>query len=82
MIIYIAPFYDHHTMVYYSEEDVVATHRDSYDGESENGQFHGRGKMKFANGDEYIGEWKHGKRCGTGIMQYYEGGTRRKYVGK
>jgi len=43
-----------------------------YEGEYENGQRHGRGKMT-ANGDVYIGTWNHDNRHGEGAMTYANG---------
>jgi len=43
-----------------------------YEGEYENGQRHGRGKMT-ANGDVYIGTWNHDNRHGGGVMTYANG---------
>lgn len=36
-----------------------------YKGDFENGQFHGVGRLKFANKGEYEGEWRNGRRQGA-----------------
>ncbi len=39
----------------------------SYEGEWENGVFHGQGTLTFANGSQLAGEFKDGSIYGTGI---------------
>ena len=44
---------------------------DVYEGETQNGKRHGKGKYTWADGDTYEGDWKDGKRCGWGkLIQY------------
>lgn len=44
---------------------------DVYEGETQNGKRHGKGKYTWADGDTYEGDWKDGKRCGRGkVIQY------------
>ncbi|MGN1444412.1 MAG: hypothetical protein ACI4XE_11250, partial [Acutalibacteraceae bacterium] len=44
---------------------------DVYEGETQNGKRHGKGKYTWADGDTYEGDWKDGKRCGRGkLIQY------------
>jgi hypothetical protein len=43
-----------------------------------NGKHHGKGVMKWANGDEYEGKWIDGKRHGKGLMKWADG---REYTG-
>lgn len=44
---------------------------DVYEGETQNGKCHGKGKYTWADGDTYEGDWKDGKRCGRGkVIQY------------
>lgn len=51
-----------------------------YQGEIENDQCHGIGKMSYSNGDQYFGQWKNNKHHGFGIKTqcqselHYEGG--------
>jgi hypothetical protein len=35
---------------------------------TENGVFHGVGRMTHANGDIYQGEWQNGKAHGNGVF--------------
>jgi len=35
-----------------------------------NGEMHGYGEFRYANGDIYEGQWKHDKKCGYGVMKY------------
>ena len=37
-----------------------------FEGEIVEGKFHGRGKMRWANGMEYDGEWRAGEKHGEG----------------
>jgi hypothetical protein len=37
------------------------------------GEFEGRGEMKFSTGDKYVGEWKKGLKHGKGIYTYSNG---------
>jgi hypothetical protein len=41
-----------------------------YTGYMRNGKRHGKGTIKWSNGQEYNGEWKDDKRHGTGFMSY------------
>lgn len=44
---------------------------DVYEGETQNGKRHGKGKYTWADGDTYEGDWKDGERCGRGkVIQY------------
>lgn len=44
---------------------------DVYEGETQNGKRHGKGKYTWADGDTYEGDWKDGKRCDRGkVIQY------------
>ena len=56
-----------------------------YEGQIQNGTFHGTGTYKWKNGKVYEGEWKEGKFHGQGTLthkknEYYE--RSRKYVGQ
>jgi len=44
-----------------------------YDGDLLNGKRHGKGEMRWANGDYYDGEWQNGKRHGKGEMLWASG---------
>jgi len=50
-----------------------------YEGEIENGEPNGMGKVIFSNGDNYEGSWIDGKFNGQGIFKSFDGG---KYVGE
>ena len=50
-----------------------------YQGEMVAGKPHGKGNVKFANGDTYEGEYVKGKRQGFGIYQFTDG---EKYEGQ
>jgi hypothetical protein len=45
-----------------------------YKGQLLGGLPHGKGRMKWTNGEAYFGEWKRGKRHGHGKMQYEDPG--------
>jgi hypothetical protein len=49
-----------------------------YEGDVVNGKPHGRGKMKYSDGDVYEGDWKNGERHGKGTYKWTDG---RVYVG-
>ena len=44
---------------------------DVYEGETQNGKRHGKGKYTWADGDTYEGDWKDDKRCGRGKLVEY-----------
>jgi hypothetical protein len=44
-----------------------------YKGEFKNGNFHGKGKMIYANGDIYEGKWERGSPYGYGRLEYSNG---------
>jgi hypothetical protein len=46
---------------------------ESYDGGWKNDQYHGKGTLKYANGNVHSGEWKNGKRHGKGTLKYANG---------
>ncbi len=52
---------------------------DLYEGEFQNGTFHGQGTYTTANGEKYVGEYKDGKYHGRGNYQFV-GGDR--YIGE
>jgi hypothetical protein len=43
-----------------------------FEGYMELNVFHGKGRMRYSNGDIYEGDWAHGKHDGFGIMKYKE----------
>ena len=45
----------------------------SYEGDYKNGKRHGRGKMKYADGNIYDGMWLDNRRDGYGKMTYNDG---------
>ena len=45
----------------------------AYYGELEGGKPNGKGKTKFANGDQYEGEYVKGKRQGFGTYTFTDG---------
>ena len=49
----------------YSENNKDGT---IYDGYFKEGQYHGKGNMKYPDGTKYVGEWKDGMRHGKGTM--------------
>ena len=54
---------------------------DVYEGETQNGKRHGKGKYTWADGDFYEGDWKDGKRCGHGkLIQYGKSPSGETYV--
>ena len=54
---------------------------DVYEGETQNGKRHGKGKYTWADGDFYEGDWKNGKRCGHGkLIQYGKSPSGETYV--
>eukprot|EP00927_Polykrikos_kofoidii_P055188 TRINITY_DN49478_c0_g1_i1.p1 TRINITY_DN49478_c0_g1~~TRINITY_DN49478_c0_g1_i1.p1 ORF type:complete len:687 (-),score=83.91 TRINITY_DN49478_c0_g1_i1:143-2167(-) len=57
----------------------VSEDRLSYRGQFVNGQFHGAGAMRLANGDNYVGEFKKGVIHGRGLYSWEE--TDEKYDG-
>ena len=44
-----------------------------YEGENKNRIAHGKGIMKYPNGDIYDGTWRNGERHGSGIFTYANG---------
>lgn len=44
-----------------------------YEGENKNKIAHGKGIMKYKNGDVYDGNWKNGQRHGAGVFTYANG---------
>ena len=42
---------------------------EKYKGQIKNGQFNGKGKYMYKNGNFYEGEWKNGKQNGVGIFK-------------
>ena len=58
----------------YSEEEFSRPLKDVYEGEAdEHGHRHGKGVLKYANGDEFHGEFEHNKRHGHGTYFYANG---------
>jgi hypothetical protein len=49
-----------------AEQTITYPNGDVYTGELQNGQRHGKGRMKYANGRFYSGEWVHNVRQGYG----------------
>eukprot|EP01017_Pseudomicrothorax_dubius_P015853 TRINITY_DN180_c0_g1_i1.p1 TRINITY_DN180_c0_g1~~TRINITY_DN180_c0_g1_i1.p1 ORF type:complete len:499 (+),score=53.76 TRINITY_DN180_c0_g1_i1:82-1578(+) len=47
----------------------------SYSGSMKGGVAHGKGTMKYTNGDVYVGEWFAGRRCGYGVLTRADGMT-------
>jgi hypothetical protein len=47
--------------------------RKKYEGQWENGQFHGRGILKFSNGDQFEGQWENGLQHGEGLRTLANG---------
>ena len=45
----------------------------TYEGEWGNGKKHGKGTIKWSDGDSYEGDWKHDKRHGKGYRKYANG---------
>jgi hypothetical protein len=63
-----------------SDMKSIKVPRGEYIGQfNKSGQKHGRGKMKYDNGNEYEGEWTSNKRDGKGTTKYASGNM---YVGK
>lgn len=72
---------------YYSDEDYGGLEKgesqrgdlsaspsdDIYEGSRKNGEPHGNGTMRYANGNIYKGEWKNGERHGMGTMTFAGG---------
>ena len=50
-----------------------STTKDSYEGDSQNGQCHGKGTYRYANGNVYKGEWRYGKYDGEGKLTFANG---------
>ena len=46
-----------------------------YQGQIQDGQMHGKGKLTYPNGETYEGEWVFGKRQGHGAYCYLDGGS-------
>ena len=59
--------------------DTVNDLEGTYEGESLEGQPHGRGTFVYAHGATYEGEWVQGKRHGAGRLVQADGGS---YVGE
>ena len=51
---------------------------DCYEGNFENSDMHGHGKMSYKNGDSYNGEWVSDSKEGYGTTHYKDGSS---YVG-
>lgn len=64
-----------------TSSDVVCTgvinfpNGDVYDGQLENGQRSGNGKMKFVNGDIYEGKWQANKMCNDDGVYTFKNGN-------
>jgi hypothetical protein len=48
---------------------------DDYKGEIFRGVFHGKGTLKYKEGDCYYGDWRNGQRDGFGVMKYSASGS-------
>lgn len=57
-----------------SEEDETPTEKARYEGEYKDGLKHGRGSMRYPNGDLYEGEWVDNKPHGDGSYTYKKAG--------
>jgi len=53
--------------------------RKKYEGQWANGQFHGRGILRFSNGDQFEGPWENGLQHGEGLLTLADG---TKYAGR
>jgi len=49
-----------------------------YVGDFTDGRKHGKGQMRFPNGDVYTGDWVQGKRTGKGLYLFHQSGNRYK----
>ena len=47
-----------------------------YEGEFKQGQYHGKGRYIFEDGETYEGNWKMGKKHGRGVISYPRNGVR------
>lgn len=45
----------------------------SYEGQLQNGEFHGFGKLNYPNGKSYEGQWSQGKYHGPGVLKAQDG---------
>ena len=46
---------------------------DIYQGQFEDGQFHGQGRLQYRDRAEYLGEYQHGRRHGQGVFKLRDG---------
>jgi hypothetical protein len=53
-----------------------------YDGDWENGAFHGWGVLELNSGERYQGQWNQGKRSGLGYHRYGRNGILSFYKGE
>ena len=61
------------TLIIYHQKDSAKSSQ--YTGTFVNELFHGKGVMKYSNGNIYEGEWQQGQRHGQGKMTYCDGST-------
>lgn len=54
----------------------------SYEGEWNNGGFHGWGVLELNSGESYRGQWVQGKRCDLGFHVYGRNGILSSYKGQ
>uniref|UniRef100_A0A7S3UKN4 MORN repeat-containing protein 5 n=1 Tax=Oxyrrhis marina TaxID=2969 RepID=A0A7S3UKN4_OXYMA len=52
--------------------------RDVYEGEWEDGKYHGRGTYYYANADKFTGLWTHGVKEGDGTLFFSDGSHSRR----
>ncbi len=46
-----------------------------YRGQTRDGEFHGKGRYDWPNGDRYVGQWKDGDQHGRGTFIWADGGS-------
>ncbi len=59
--------------------NIVNNDGSEYNGESNNGLRHGKGKCSYVDGSTYDGDWVNGLYCGKGTLKMSDG---YKYVGE
>ena len=62
-----------------AETCITFTDGFEFTGTWKDGQIHGKGAAKYANGDLYEGEFREGKRHGFGTMKYATGAEYKGY---